>query len=133
MAKTRYRFIRMEEFFIPFSSGLLFETVKLSSTTAADVITHLKSIFSRHGIPDTVISDNGPQFSATAFREFSQAYGFTHTTSSPKYPQANGKAERAVRTVKELLKKNDDPYLAMLVYRATPLKNGYSPAELLMG
>ena len=33
----------------------------------------------------------------------------------------------------QLLVKNQDPYMAMLAYRATPLENGYSPAEMLMG
>ena len=56
-------------------------------------------------------------------------YGFTHITSSPRYPQS----KRAVRTVKNLLDKNRDPYAALLAYRSTPLENGYSPAELLMG
>jgi hypothetical protein len=32
-----------------------------------------------------------------------------------------------------MLKKSDDPYIALLSYRATPLDNGHSPAELLMG
>ena len=109
------------------------EVSKLSSTSSEAVIEHLKSIFSRHGIPETVMSDNGPQYSAAIFGAFAIQYGFTHTTSSPRYPQANGAAERAVRTVKELLVKNKDPYLAMLAYRSTPLENGYSPAELLMG
>ena len=67
------------------------------------------------------------------FKKFSEDYNFTHTTSSPRYPASNGEAERAVRTVKEMLKKCDDPYLAMLIYRSTPLHNGFSPAELLMG
>ena len=109
------------------------EVAKLTSTSATSVITHLKSIFSHHGIPESVVSDNGPQYSALAFEEFAKEYGFSHTTSSPKYPQANGTAERAVKTVKRILLKNQDPYLAMLTYRATPLENGYSPAELLMG
>ncbi len=109
------------------------EVAKLSTATASDVITHLRSIFARHGIPQTLMSDNGPQYAAESFGLFASEYGFAHTTSSPKYPQSNGAAERAVKTVKGLLAKNEDPYLALLAYRSTPLENGYSPAELLMG
>ena len=109
------------------------EVAKLTSTTAASVISHLKSIFARHGIPEVVVSDNGPQYSSAAFQDFSKEYEFSHVTSSPKYPQANGEAERAVKTTKLLLEKNADPYLAMLAYRSTPLENGHSPSQLLMG
>ena len=38
-----------------------------------------------------------------------------------------------VQTTKNLLTKSDDPYEALLAYRATPLENGFSPAELCMG
>ena len=109
------------------------EIAKLSRTTSQGVIDHLKSIFARHGIPQVVVSDNGPQYASSLFKDFANQYGFHHNTNSPRYPQANGEAERAVQTVKRLLLKSKDPYLALLSYRSTPLKIGYSPAELLMG
>ena len=100
------------------------EIAKLSTTILTSIITHLKSIFSRHGIPEIVRSDNEPQYSS---EQFANHYGFSHITSSPEYPQSNGAAERAVRTVKDLLKKNKmhhgDMYMAMLAYRSTPLEN----------
>jgi hypothetical protein len=37
-----------------------------------------------------------------------------------------------VQTAKNILKKNTDPYEGLLAYRSAPLRNGYSPAELLM-
>ena len=57
-----------------------------------------------------------------------------HITSSPHYPQSNGLAERTIKTMKGLLKHTNDPYMALLSYRSTPLPwCNYSPAELLMG
>ena len=93
----------------------------------------MKSVFASHGIPQEVQSDNGTQFSSALFHKSSTEYKFTYVTSSPLYPASNGEAERAFRTVKIFLKECDDPYLALLAYRLTPLYNGYSPAELLMG
>jgi len=92
------------------------ETAKLSNESSNEVIHHTKSIFARHGIPQEVVSDNGPQYSSLEHKKFANEYGFLHTTSSQKFPQSNGKAERAVRTVKNLLKKSQDPYMAMLTY-----------------
>ena len=96
------------------------------------MIEHTKSIFARHGIPEIVVSDNGPQISSADFLKFAMNYNFTHITSSPHHPQGNGEAERAVQTNKNLLKKVQDPYIALLNYRTTPLQHGSSPSELLM-
>ncbi|XP_061920402.1 uncharacterized protein K02A2.6-like [Entelurus aequoreus] len=63
------------------------EIALLTSTRSNDVIHHLKSIYARHGIPDVLVSDGGPQFSGAGFAEFAESYGFRHITSSPRYPQ----------------------------------------------
>ena len=84
---------------------------------------HFKSIFARHGIPDVVRSDNGPQFASECFRKCAREWGFSHVTSSPHFPQSNGEAERAVRTIKDILKKSSDTYRGLMAYRAVPLAN----------
>ena len=109
------------------------EVANLSLTKSADIVVHLKSMFARHGVCEILVTDNGPQFAAGSFTTFAANYGFQHVTSSPKFPQSNGEAERAVQTIKNLLTKAEDPYLALLAYRSTPLHNGFSPAQLLMG
>ena len=68
------------------------------------------------------------------FEKFKKSYGFQHVTSSPHYVQSNGFAERGVQTVKNLLKKAEDPYKAMLVYRDTIIESiGLSPAQIFLG
>lgn len=109
------------------------EVAHLTSTTATHVKEKLKSIFSRYGVPVVLFTDNALQFAAEEFANFAREYDFKHVTSSPCYPQGNLEAERAVGTVKSLLKKGEDPYKALMAYRATPLAQGASPAQLLMG
>ncbi|XP_037555523.1 uncharacterized protein K02A2.6-like [Dermacentor silvarum] len=105
------------------------EVISLRSTSAPAVINVIKSVFAHHGIPRLVRSDNGPQFAAREISAFADSCGFRHVTSSPHFPQSKGE----VRTVKDLLRKADDPYLALLAYRDTPGVNGVSAAQLLMG
>ena len=108
------------------------EVSHLKTMTSNAVIHSLKTIFARFGIPELVYSDNGTQYTSSEFARFSQFYGFKHVTSSPHHPSGNGEAERAVQTIKNLLKKEQDPFLALLSYRSTPLSQGQSPSELLM-
>jgi len=122
---------------VDYYSGFV-ELDLLSTTTSKQVIVHCKSQFARYGIPDRLITDNGPQFSSDTFRQFASDYSFDHRTSSSHYPRSNGMAERAVQTVKNLLKKaildKRDPYLALLEYRNTPTSDTLgSPAQRLMG
>ena len=79
----------------------------------------MKSIFSRHGLLETLHSDNRPQFSSQEMAEFTSSHGIQHVTSSPYFPQSNGMAEQFVQTAKQLLKQFLDLDLAH--YRATPL------------
>ena len=76
--------------------------------SSKNIIQHIKSIFARHGIPEKLITDNGPQFASQDFANFSKEWKFRHTTSSPTYSQSNGKAENAVKTIKSIFNKNQD-------------------------
>ncbi|XP_062599483.1 uncharacterized protein K02A2.6-like [Saccostrea cucullata] len=114
-----------------------FEIAKLENTKATCVINHLKSIFARHGIPQYVRSDCGPQYTSAEFKKFSEEWGFTHQKSSPNYQQSNGLAERFVQSAKKNMlnkahKEGKDPYLSMLAYRNTPIEDVGSPVQLLM-
>lgn len=110
----------------------------LDHMTSREVIKRLRAQFARHGIPDLCMSDNGPQFASEEFANFARMWEFEHTTSSPHYPQSNGKAEQAVKVAKQILRKakhaKSDPYLALLDYRNTPTQHvGTSPVMRLMG
>ena len=117
------------------SLGHCFSFSKTRTTLlCGPLIQFLKEHFSRHGIPVCMVTDNGSQIISQEFREWTKAGELTHVTSSPRYPKSNGKAESAVKIVKDLMKKglkdSRDPRLALLVYRNTPTK-GYdsSPAQ----
>ena len=83
-----------------------FEVDRLNNKTADEVVRKIKAHLARHGIPDKMITDNGPPFNSYKFREFAQSWQFEHITSSPLYPQSNGKAENAVKQAKKLDEKN---------------------------
>ena len=114
-----------------------FELDELQSTTSNAVIKKLCHHFARHGIVETLISDNGPQYSSDEFKKFAEKWDFQHVTCSPLYSQSNGLAEKTVQTAKKLLSKAHEEGInferLLLHYRSTPVDNLASPAQLLMG
>ncbi|KAL7724915.1 hypothetical protein ACLKA6_020051 [Drosophila palustris] len=114
---------------------------QMTSTTTANTIAALTSIFAIEGYPKTLVSDNGPQLTAESFQEFCKQHGINHITTAPFHPASNGLAERFVQTFKTSVSKNIKEgysvktavtkYLSS--YRFTPNAEGKSPAELLHG
>ena len=108
----------------------------MKNKTAECIITHMKSVFSRHGIPDEEMCDNMPFF-RHKFKEFSKDWELSTKTSSPTYAQSNGQVERTIQTVKKLLKKvhedGKDSYLCLLEYRNTTVTGMKElPAQILI-
>ncbi|XP_013913299.1 PREDICTED: uncharacterized protein LOC106542174 [Thamnophis sirtalis] len=116
------------------------ELVIMTSTTAESTVRALRQLFATHGLPDVLVSDNGPQFTSTTFQEFLAEQGIRHAPTAPYHPACSGRAERAVRSAKEALGRMDQgdwqarvaAYLLSQHSTPCPTTNK-SPAELLMG
>ena len=114
------------------------EVVGLSSITSRAIIKELKAIFARLAFPDTLVTHNGLQFLPGEFSVFSRTWMFEHKTSSPAYPQSNGKAETAVKIVQNFFAKckaaGASEFQALLDWHNTPTAGiGTSPTQCLMG
>ncbi|XP_013909081.1 PREDICTED: uncharacterized protein K02A2.6-like [Thamnophis sirtalis] len=114
------------------------ELFLLSATTAPAIIKVLPRVFMTHGLPDLVVSDNGPQFIAAALASFFAQLGVRHAFVAPFNPVANGLAECVVQ--QEALARfgplnwQVDIDMYLLWQHATPCTTmNKSPAELLMG
>ena len=100
-------------------------------------------------IPESIVSDNGPQFTSSEFTEFCGLNGIRHVRVPPYHPSSNGFAERAVQTFKKGFKKlskgsvQDKISHFLFSYCIMPQSTtgtspaqsttGTSPAELLFG
>ena len=76
------------------------EVVLMSSSTSQATIRALRQLFATYGLPQQLVSDNGPQFSSVEFATFLTRNGVKHIRSSPYHPSTNGLAERFVHTLK---------------------------------
>ena len=78
---------------------------KLSSMTGQHAANQCKQVFSEYDWPQTLISDNGPCYTADTFISVMNAYNVNHITSSPQYPKSNHLAEKHVQIVKSFFYK----------------------------
>jgi len=117
------------------------EVFPMNCTTTEKTLQVLRNLFARYGLPDQLVSDNGPQFTSDEFQQCMKANGIKHIRSAPYHAASNGEAERYVQTFKKSMKAGrKDPgtlhlKLAqfLLSYRSTPHSTtGLSPAELFL-
>ena len=71
-----------------------YEVDILKSTTTEKVISSLEVMLSKHGLPESLTSDNGPQFISAEFKEYMEKQGIRHHRTTAKWPQASGQVER---------------------------------------
>lgn len=81
------------------------EIVYMPSTSVSATITALRGIFSRYGLPESLVSDNGPQFRSSEFSDFLKQNGIKQVFAAPYHPPSKGTAERFVDTFKQALSK----------------------------
>ncbi|KAL5496662.1 hypothetical protein EMCRGX_G012995 [Ephydatia muelleri] len=81
------------------------EVIPMSTTTSLATVAELTRLFASYGIPQQLVSDNGPQFTSGEFKEFLRTNGVRHIQIAPYHPSSNGAAERFVRTFKEAMQK----------------------------
>ena len=116
------------------------EVYPTNSSTSTVTIEKMRECFAIHGLPEQVVTDNGPSFNSEEFQKFMNRNGIRHIRTSPHHPSSNGQAERAVQTFKTGMMKLKEGTLPTKVarflfnYRTTPhTTTGHSPAELMFG
>ena len=117
------------------------EVVEMKNTTSAATITVLRQYFATYGLPEQVVSDNGPQFTSSEFRIFLKSNGVKHIRCVPYHPSSNGVVERFIQTFKKALRAGGMQAVTvhqrlmnfLLVYRTTPhTTTGMAPCVLFL-
>ncbi len=119
-----------------------YEVDTMKTITSERVIKSLDRWFTTHGLPVTITSDNGKQFTSEVFEMYLQKNGIEHRKVTPLWPQANGEVERQNRSLMKRIRisQTEDQdwkravQVYLMAYRSTPHSTtGVSPAELLYG
>ena len=85
------------------------EIVQMGSTISSKTITELWKLFLSYGLPDQLVSDNGPQFTSDKFTCFIKANGIKHLLTSLYHPKSNSEAEHFIQTFKNALCQEEEP------------------------
>ena len=120
------------------------EVIKPSSTSFRNLEPILLKWFTTFGVPEELSADGGPPFNSSDYRDFLHKWGIQKRQSSAHYPQSNGRAEAAVKSVKRILMGNINPTTggldtdraarALLTHRNTPVQDtGIAPSVALFG
>lgn len=114
----------------------------MRDTSASETISVLRHLFASYGLPEQIVSDNGPQFTSSDFADFMKLNGVKHVRSAPYHPSSNGAIERLVQTFKQAMKagKDDGRSIShrlnnfLLSYRTLPhATTNRTPASLFLG
>ena len=118
------------------------EALPLKCITAEAVAEGLIELFSRHGVPRSILSDQGKQFKCRLFEVLCEKFKISNIHSSPYHPQSNGVVERFHGTLVPMLRKAigkgvDWPSqikFCLFAIRSAPNRStGFSPFEILLG
>lgn len=82
------------------------EVIPMTSTTSLNTINVMREYFSRYGICQTFVTDNGPQWTSKEFQTFIKNNCIKNILTPPYHPQSNGAAENMVGIFKDKMKKN---------------------------
>ena len=69
------------------------ETLITKSIGTQKVISFVLDLITSNGIPNTIVTDNGPQLKSSVFKEFCKSWNIKHRKVTPYWPQANGEIE----------------------------------------
>jgi len=114
----------------------------MEDITAASTINAMREYFSVWGLPQNLVTDNGPSFTSENFSNFLMRNGIKHVRTAPYHPASNGAAENAVRTFKDKFKlllksgmsRHEALHKYLFSYRTTPhCTTNVTPAELQVG
>ena len=122
------------------------EVIPVATQSTEILINEFRKLFVTHGIPETIVSDNGSSFTSHAFKQFCESNHIKLIFTAAYHPSSNGQAERYVQTTKYTLTKmfsncrypsenewNRNLSQFLITQHVTPNVENFTPSELMFG